>query len=64
MGDGTKYKTCFGCPRMILCGPGICFVENFCLVRDAPPGLAKDQTFYKQNLAPFPYRTVKQKVQT
>ena len=21
LGDGTKYKTYFGCPRMVLCGP-------------------------------------------
>ena len=21
LGDGTKCKTCFGCPGMVLCGP-------------------------------------------
>ena len=21
LGDGTKCKTCFGCPRMVLCDP-------------------------------------------
>ena len=29
LGDGTKCKTCFGCPRMVLCGPWKTFFSSF-----------------------------------
>ena len=51
LGDGTKCKTCFGSPRMIL------HVEVwlFTTLRDPPTLFGKRPHFFRFFLAPFPY---------
>ena len=49
LGDGTKCKTCFGCPRMVLCGPWkpFFFFKNIVWFGvTPPPGLVNYHTFY------------------
>ena len=48
LGDRTKCKTCFECPRMVLCGPWKTILSKieFGSGVTHPPGLVNHQTFY------------------
>ena len=65
LGDGTKCKTCFGSPRMVLCGPPsktFSFFQKQSLVRvDPPPWFGESPDFLLDlSCETFPYQNQKQ----